>query len=114
MVRGQNDHSAAKIPTPSFFANFSPCTGPSQLKLRASQRALILKLISTLPKGLLIASSSILEQEFQRRAITSILLGVLASEFNAEFKIITFFLGNIMIFLAKKPKGGPLRLKIFQ
>ena len=56
---------------------------------------------------------SILQQEFHRRAINVISFGVLASEFNAESKNINLFAGERHDFLAKKPKWGPARLKIF-
>ena len=56
---------------------------------------------------------SILEQEFQHRAITTILFGVLASEFNAESKNINLFAGERHEFFGQKTKWGPLQLKIF-
>ena len=45
--------------------------------------------------------------------INSISFGVLASEFDAESKNIHLFAGERHEFFGQKPKGGPLRLKIF-
>jgi len=58
---------------------------------------------------------SILEQQFQHRAINVILFGVLASKFNAKSKIVNFLAGTRHDFFGQKTKGGgrPLRLKIF-
>ena len=57
---------------------------------------------------------SILEQEFQHRAINGILLGVLASEFNAESKNINLFAGERHEFFGQKTKGGTLTVENFQ
>ena len=57
---------------------------------------------------------SILEQEFQRRAITSILFGVLASEFHAESKNTNLFAGERHEFFGQKTKGGTLTVENFQ
>ena len=50
---------------------------------------------------------SILEQEFQRRAINSIPFGVLASEFNVESKNLNRFAGERHDFFGQNSKGVP-------
>ena len=57
---------------------------------------------------------SILEQEFERRAITVILFGVLASEFHAESKNTNLFAGERHEFFGQKTKGGTLTVENFQ
>ena len=58
------------------------------------------------------AHISILEQEFERQAITLILFGVLASELNVESKKMNCFAGERHDFFWSKFKGGT-SLKIF-
>ena len=50
---------------------------------------------------------SILEQEYERRAITTILFGVLASEFNVESKNMNRFAGERHDFFGQNSKGVP-------
>jgi len=57
---------------------------------------------------------SILEQEFERRAITVILFGVLASEFHAESKNTNLFAGERHEFFGPKTKAGTLTVENFQ
>jgi len=57
---------------------------------------------------------SILEQEFERRAITEILFGVLASEFHAESKNTNLFAGERHEFFGQKTKGGTLTVENLQ
>ena len=57
---------------------------------------------------------SILEQEFERRAITVISFGVLASEFHAESKNTNLFAGERHEFFGQKTKGGTLTVENFQ
>ena len=57
---------------------------------------------------------SILEQEFERRAITVISFGVLASEFHAESKNTNLFAGECHEFFGQKTKGGTLTVENFQ
>ena len=58
------------------------------------------------------AHISILGQEFQRRAITVILIDVLASAFNAESKNINLFAGERHDFWPKNQRGT-LMVEIF-
>ena len=53
------------------------------------------------------AHISILEQEFERRAITVISFGVLASEFNVESKNMNRFAGERHDFFGQNSKGVP-------
>ena len=62
----------------------------------------------------LILHISILEQEFQRRAINAISFGVLASEFNAESKNMNRFAGERRDFFWSKFKGATSRQSNFQ
>ena len=57
---------------------------------------------------------SILEQEFERRAVTVILFGVLASEFHAQSKNTNLFAGERHEFFGQKTKGGTLTVENFQ
>ena len=56
-------------------------------------------------KFLICLNKSILQQEFQHRAINLILFGVLASEFNVESKNMNRFAGERHDFLVKIQKG---------
>ena len=62
----------------------------------------------------LIVHILILEQEFERRAITVISFGVLASEFHAESKNTNLFAGERHEFFGQKTKGGTLTVENFQ
>ena len=50
--------------------------------------------------------NTILEQEFERRAITEISFGVFASEFHTESKNTDLFAGERHEFFGQKTKGG--------